>query len=141
MISLDLTKSPPRSGYERVDGVRFLPRTIDKARALLPGGTIGAYQLRGISHKMFKELGLDEEQFIAHVRDARNEEEVASWVRSLAGAERIAAWNELVINWVIRDDAQRADLETRYEVLRGRSDISRLLDLLDVDDGRPLRTG
>lgn len=139
MTALDLTKSPPRSGYERTDGVAFLPRTIDKARALIPGGTIGAYQMRGMSHKMFKELAVDEEQFIAHVRDARNESEVAAWVRSLAGAERVAAWNEFVTNWVIRDDEQRADLETRYEVLRGRPDIRRLLDLLDVDDGRPMR--
>jgi hypothetical protein len=38
MDALDLTKAPPRAPRETLAGVVFLPRTIDKMRATLPGG-------------------------------------------------------------------------------------------------------
>jgi hypothetical protein len=37
MKPLDLTKTPPRSPREQLVGLVFIPRMIDKMRALLPG--------------------------------------------------------------------------------------------------------
>jgi hypothetical protein len=43
MKPLDLTKTPPRSPREQLVGLVFIPRMIDKMRALLPGGNPGKY--------------------------------------------------------------------------------------------------
>jgi hypothetical protein len=41
MTPLNLTVHPPRVPRAELDGLIFLPRTIDKVRATLPGGDIG----------------------------------------------------------------------------------------------------
>lgn len=43
---IDLRTRPPRHPLAQLDGLVMLPRTIDKARALL-AGTIGDYDLQG----------------------------------------------------------------------------------------------
>jgi uncharacterized protein DUF5069 len=49
MVPLDLTTHPPRSPYEKLEGLFMMPRTIDKLRAKVSGGKIGTYTLRGTS--------------------------------------------------------------------------------------------
>src|SRR5258708_33276898 len=49
MEPLDLTARPPRSPYQKTEGLFMVPRTIDKLRAKLPGGKIGGYTIRGMS--------------------------------------------------------------------------------------------
>lgn len=45
MTPLDLTRIPPRSPREQLDGLVMLPRMIDIARAKLPGGAVGSTRL------------------------------------------------------------------------------------------------
>src|SRR5258707_12922092 len=47
MEPLDLTARPPRSPYQKTEGLFMVLRTIDKLRAKLPGGKIGGYTIRG----------------------------------------------------------------------------------------------
>lgn len=47
MGPLDLTKQPPRSAREELDGIAYLPRAIDKIRAEFPGGNLGQYVVLG----------------------------------------------------------------------------------------------
>jgi len=47
MGPLDLTKQPPRSAREELDGIAYLPRAIDKIRAEFPGGNLGKYVVMG----------------------------------------------------------------------------------------------
>ena len=42
---MDLTRDVPRSPYEKLGGIVFLPRSIDKGRAEL-AGTLGDYVVR-----------------------------------------------------------------------------------------------
>jgi len=63
MRPLDLSIAPPRAPRETLAGVVFLPRTIDKVRATLPGGAIGAYTIPGFSAMMLKTLGIDVDAF------------------------------------------------------------------------------
>jgi hypothetical protein len=37
MRPIDLTIQPPRSPYQKMEGLYMMPRTIDKLRAKLPG--------------------------------------------------------------------------------------------------------
>jgi uncharacterized protein DUF5069 len=135
MTALDLTQEPPRSGHDRLAGIAFLPRTIDKVRAGLQGGNCGAYRIPGLSERMFNTLGIDAERFAETVCFAKSEEEVGSWVRAQTTEERIAAWNALM-PFRIRDAEHRADLTTRYPILADRPDIDSIIDMLDLDDGR-----
>jgi Domain of unknown function (DUF5069) len=57
MEPLDLTVRPPRSPYKKMEQLYMLPRTIDKLRAALPGGKVGAYWVRG-SNPLLPSLSL-----------------------------------------------------------------------------------
>ncbi|HWT06548.1 MAG TPA: DUF5069 domain-containing protein, partial [Xanthomonadales bacterium] len=67
MQPLDLTTAPPRAPRESLAGIVFLPRTIDKMRATLPGGALGAYNIPGFSEMMLEALGIELEAFRAAV--------------------------------------------------------------------------
>src|ERR1700738_786766 len=84
MEPLDLTTQPPRPTRAAVLGAMFLPRTIDKLRAELPGGTMGPYlnHDRGFSAYVVRRLGLDMDEFRSAVASARDEDEVVAWLRS-----------------------------------------------------------
>ena len=65
MESLDLTVQPPRSPYQKMEGLYMMPRTIDKMRAQLSGGKTGAYSITtpvnmAISSPMFEVLLQDD---------------------------------------------------------------------------------
>ena len=64
MTPLDLSVSPPRSPYDELDGLVFMPRTIDKLRSMLPGGNPGEYFINGVQarlkdiHELFMDTGV-----------------------------------------------------------------------------------
>src|SRR2546423_8230507 len=79
MEALDLTKAPPRSPREELGGLCMLPRMIDIARAKLPGGDIGEYQIgRGMSGLVLRHLGMSVEGFVESVRTATNETDLGA---------------------------------------------------------------
>src|SRR3954469_21142921 len=79
MTPLDLRKHPPRSPGEELGGLCMLPRMIDIARAKLPGGDIGQYQVgRGMSGLVLAHLAMDVATFVQAVGDAEDEEAVAA---------------------------------------------------------------
>src|ERR1043166_7186494 len=79
MTPLDLTKAPPRSPREELDGLCMLPRMIDVARAKLPGGDIGEYQIgRGMSGLVLRHLEMSVDDFVDLVRTATNEAEIGA---------------------------------------------------------------
>jgi hypothetical protein len=57
----------------------MLPRMIDIARAKLPDGDVGEYQIgRGMSGLVLAHLGVAVDEFVECVRRATNDEEVAA---------------------------------------------------------------
>ena len=55
---MDLSRDVPRSPYEKLGGIVFLPRGIDKGRADL-ARTLGEYECRtGRSARLFESLGI-----------------------------------------------------------------------------------
>src|SRR3954468_2601509 len=79
MTPLDLTKTPPRSPRQEIGGLCMLPRMIDVARAKLPGGNIGTYQIgRGLSGRVLAHLGIEVSEFVEAVGTATTDEEVAA---------------------------------------------------------------
>ena len=142
MTSLDLTKAPPRSPREELSGLCMLPRMIDIARAKLPGGNIGQYQIgRGMSGLVLANLAMNVDEFVARVSEATNAEEVAE--RLLAGRDRA----ELRLLGVRLRRATVADvppdLRESFERFYG-ADLpatKRVFDILEEDDARSFEPG
>ncbi len=139
MQPLDLTKRPPRSPRESLDGLVVIPRTIDKLRATLPGGNIGDYKIEGLSGMLLERIGVTEDDMRKAVAEAKTDEDVAVWLRSHAQAAKYAEANEYLSKRKIDDTKDPAALRKRYHV-EERPEIVTLFDMLDADDREAFRT-
>lgn len=133
MTPLDLTAAPPRPPHEMLDGLLFLPRTIDKARALLPGGKSGDYKLGGFSATMLEMLGVAEDDFVRAVGDAQDDAEVATWLRAHAKTDQYEPYNEWLRARALTDE-NKERFAARYPVSRDMPVGTKLLDMLVADD-------
>ncbi len=140
MEPLDLHMRPPRPPQDEIDGLLFLARTIDKARASLPGGALGDYKIAGFSQQMFDALGVAGEAFIEVVRAASSDAAVASWMRKHAATERYEEWNAFVRGRPLVGTGDRDEAIRRYPWLSERPDIERQIDVLVEDDRRAFIT-
>src|SRR5580658_6516712 len=61
MEPLDLTTTRPRTTRAELSGIVFLPRSIDKLRASLPGGNLNGYSIEGFTGRMLEHLGISAE--------------------------------------------------------------------------------
>jgi hypothetical protein len=100
MEPLDLTSRPPRSPYQKIEGLYMMPRTIDKLRAKLPGGKIGAYTIRGMSTALpglslalLDGIEVPEDRLLEVVAQASVEDEIAQWLRQNANLSQKDALN------------------------------------------------
>jgi hypothetical protein len=98
MEPLDLSQRHPRRTREELAGVVFLPRSIDKFRATLPGGHLSGYTIEGFTGHMLKDLGISPDAFLDVVAEAKTDEDVASYVRKHAVAGGAEAWNTYALN-------------------------------------------
>jgi hypothetical protein len=95
----DLAKQAPRSPFEDLDGIKLLPRAIDKARAHL-AGTLGEYIYCGckLNAQLFETLGVTEDDFLEAVRTSPTDEDVVGWVHERVRPDpaRVAEMNNRV---------------------------------------------
>ena len=135
MEPLDLRTTRPRSPHARFPGLDLvlLPRTLDKMRALLPGGNINGYQIKGFSARLFAELSIDETMVQEVVAQASDEDEFIAWFRAHTDPDAYPAVNLLLASTTI-GDRDRAAIEQRHPFVREMSDDETLFDLLDRDD-------
>ncbi|MBV8688550.1 MAG: DUF5069 domain-containing protein [Candidatus Eremiobacteraeota bacterium] len=90
----------------------LLPRAIDKARAYI-AGTLGDYTYCGcsVNAQLFETLGITEDEFLEAVRTAKDDEDVAAWVRDRVRPDpaRIAEMNDHVTHDSHIDDIAREE--------------------------------
>jgi hypothetical protein len=134
MESLDLTKAPPRSPYVRLGGLLMLARTIDKLRATLPGGNLGAYKIAGFSERMLQALGIPEDDLRAVIALAKDDDEVLGWVRKHSGPVKYDEVNASLEATKVADRLDRPDMLKKYPVLETLPPEEPLLRMLDADD-------
>jgi hypothetical protein len=138
MTPLDLRTTPPRGTRETLLGFFFLPRTIDKLRAELPGGHLGPYLNHdtGFSAYVVRRLGLDMNEFRDTVAAAATEADVAAWLAARIDPEAAPAMNAKLESFVVErmsaDD--QALVRERHPVLAVQPELSCILDVLDADD-------
>jgi hypothetical protein len=119
-------------------GFYLLPRTIDKLRGELPGGSLGAYLNHdtGFSAYVVRRLGLDMNEFRNVVASASDEAAVVDWLASRVDAAAAPALNAKLETFVVErmspDD--QVLVRQRHPVMEVRPDLSRILDILEADD-------
>lgn len=141
MEPLDLSVRPPRSPYEELDGLMFLPRTIDKLRALLPGGNPGGYlinsKILGMSGYLLNRLGITEEALSSVVASAKDDTEVAVWVREHTDPTHYHAINETLRRIRPKHAEDESFFREMYaEVLAADPQLEYTLDIIEADDRR-----
>jgi hypothetical protein len=136
MEPLDLSERAPRGPREMLDGLFFMPRTIDKIRATLPGGHIGPYHVcPGLSQMLLDIIGVTLEDLTAVVAEAKDDEAVAKWLRSHADVSEYERANRTLSE--LRDEdvppSHRARFESLYPAhLRKLHKVN--FDLIEADD-------
>jgi hypothetical protein len=136
--ALDLRKAPPRRPRAELAGVVFMPRSIDKIRATLPGGELGAYTISGFTATMFDMLGIALDDVTATVRSAASDDDVAAYVREHARPDGIKAWHAYVLAREPRN-GNRAEAIAAYPFLADHPDLRLSLDVLEEDDRQTFR--
>lgn len=132
MKPLNLRNAPPRGPRERLAGLMMLPRTIDKARALLAGGDPGVYFITpGLSEWLLRKLRFTEADFIETVRSANSEDQIAAIVLERSSLGRIEHLNGFMQTFKVADVAA----DHHFEELYGRCDPGELvIDVMARDD-------
>ena len=98
MEPLDLSTARPRKARAELAGITFLPRSIDKFRAALPGGNLAGYSIEGFTGRMLENLGIASDAFQAAVAAAATDDDIAAFVRERAVPGGADAWNGFVLN-------------------------------------------
>jgi hypothetical protein len=134
MQPLDLTVGRPRAPIAELDGIMFLPRTLDKVRASLPGGNLAGYGIApGISEALLEHFGVGLDAFTEAVKAAESEAGVVAWFRAYTDPAKIAAWNESLLARAVTD-VNRERMTKRHPVLGRRPELVRVVDVLEADD-------
>ena len=119
-------------------GFYFLPRTIDKLRAELPGGNLGSYlnHDRGFSAYVVRRLGLKMDEFRAAVANAPDETAVAEWLAARVDATAAPALNAKLESFVVErmSPEDQALVRERHSAMAQRPELSKILDILEADD-------
>lgn len=142
---LDLRSAPPRPVRATMCDFYFLPRTVDKLRAELPGGNLGSFlnHDRGLSAYVVRRLGLDMNEFREAVARAPNEDAVAAWLAMRVDPLLAPIINAKLETFVVeRMSAEDRVLVRRHHpVLEQQPELSKLLDIIDAEDERAFKSG
>lgn len=138
MTPLDLRKHAPRGPRETLLGFYFLPRTIDKLRAELPGGSLGAYlnHDRGFSAYVTRRLAVDMNELRTVVAQAADENAIAAWLRARIDVAVAPKLNAKLETFVVErmSGEDQILVRERHPVMATRPGLSKILDILEADD-------
>ena len=146
MEPLNLSQTPPRGPREKLLGLTFLPRTIDKMRAQLPGGDLDGYVVdydRGLSAFMLKRVKVDLEEMKAVVASAGDEAEVLAWFSKNADLSAVDAVNAKLESLSIEraSDDDRELVRRMHPGLAERPELKTFYDIFEFDDRTSAGTG
>lgn len=111
----------------------MLPRTVDKARALLPGGDPGDYSITpGLSIWLLGEAGLTEAEFLVLVHRAADEHEIARVFEERVNPQRRDVLNAHMKELRVTDLSGEA--REHFVRLHGAQDDELVIDVLVADD-------
>ncbi|MFZ4483120.1 MAG: DUF5069 domain-containing protein [Chthoniobacterales bacterium] len=139
-----MTTNFPRSPYDAEGGLLYFPRMLDKIRRKQRGALPEDYHAnlgQGFDRTCCAFLEVSFADVVAQVESGLADAEVLEWCAKHGHRPteaQIMVWNEYLrkCGW---HDRLSERLRTRLEGLglTGRTDIQTMLDLIEVDEGRP----
>jgi hypothetical protein len=137
----DLNKECPRSPRELLGGFVHLARMIDKARAR-EVGINGEYIFPCPLDKALLEFLEITEQDFAYAAKSRTDDLILDWLAVHArprSKKQIELWNKQLLARGPDDDAKWTYFKKiREAIAPSRTDIVTWVDLLDLEEGRPV---
>lgn len=112
----------------------MLARTIDKLRATLPGGNLGAYQIAGFSRRLLDALGIAEDDLRAIVSLARGDDDVVAWVRKHGDVSKTDEINASLEAVTVGQRVDRPEMVAKYPILTTLPHTMPLLRMIELDD-------
>lgn len=141
---IDLTLRPPRSPFETLGGVRWLPRMIDRARASV-AGTLGDYDYPTfVDQMLFDFFQTDADAFLGEIQKAPDDDALHGWLLAMRGGTatqaEIDAFNDRISSRSPAGDPEReASFRERFAATKSdRSDITTFFQLLALEEGHPV---
>lgn len=143
---MDLRDQVPHSPFAEFDGIPWLPRMLDKARAALVG-TLGDYLFPCPMDQAFLEFhGLEAEMVLERLRRGDDEAAIAALVRKHASGktrEEMHAFKQELLFQPPADPDKRSTLERIRVEIAARSgvepeQIDTFAKAIALDEGHPL---
>ena len=134
----------PRSGYDSVGGLVFLPRLLDKARLHAAGRLAGDYNLgTGYDARCCRLLGLAYDDLAAKAREEADDAAVLAWCYEKGrrpSDDEIHYFNTFMTKRGWRDEANEVLVRRLKENgLTADAGVDTMFDYIEVDEGRPAR--
>jgi hypothetical protein len=140
IMSVDLTRRPPRSMRVRLGGFVILARMLDKGRATLAKKN-GEYNYNSPTDQhLIRFLGFDPEALLKELAAGKGDGEILQWVLTNAKTPRspweIQTWSAYFDNRGPDSDAETLSGFAEYigQHSKTREDIKTWFDALDLDD-------
>jgi hypothetical protein len=140
IMSVDLTRRPPRSMRVRLGGFVILARMLDKGRATLAKKN-GEYNYNSPTDQhLIRFLGFDPEDLLKELAAGKGDGEILQWVLTNAKTPRspweIQTWSAYFDNRGPDSDAETLSGFAKYigQHSKTREDIKTWFDALDLDD-------
>ncbi|MDR3405360.1 MAG: DUF5069 domain-containing protein [Chthoniobacter sp.] len=136
----------PRSAYDRVGGIVYFARMLDKIRLRAAGRLRADYHANlgaGLDGRCCRFLGVEYDALRAHVAGGGSDEELFEWCCGQGvrpSDEQVLVWNKFMLKrgWRDEDDGSTQELEA-YKAGSGlahRTDLVTFFDYYEVDEGR-----
>ena len=141
-----MSKKLPRSPYDSIGDVLYLPRMLDKIRMKQRGELPEDYHAnlgKGFDKNLCDFLHVAYADVVARTESGLDDAAVLAWCFDRGrrpDAQEIHVWNEYMRKRGWNDDYSER-LKSRLEGLgmADRADVQTMFDLLEVDEGRPPR--
>ena len=136
-----------RSPHEMVGGIVHFGRMLDKIKLHAQGKLSDDYIKNlgtGFDGRVCSFLGVTYEDVIARVKLGGEDQDVLEWCLTNGrkpSEEEIEIWNHYLRKRGWRDDASARLTQRKKEYgISNRDDIETFFDIIDVDEGREVRT-
>jgi len=131
----------PRSGYDSVGGIVFLPRMLDKVRLHAAGRLPADYNLgTGLDARLCRFLGVEYADVATVARAEPDDARVLAWCLAhgrTPSEDDVRYFNAFMTKRGWRDDGSaRLAASKEKRGLTGRDDIQTTFDLQDFEEGR-----
>ena len=135
-----------RSPYERVGGLVFFGRMLDKIRLNAAGKLPADYHKnvgKGFDFRCAEHLGVPYEEIVKRTIEGGTDEEILAWCRGKGGTRtefQIEMWNSFIMKRGWRDSTSDIIAQRRVEYGIVGKPAETFFDLIEYDEGRDPET-